>query len=210
MKLAVLCFLSCALALVAAPPAHADRGAALVLAALERTEHRVRYDGSYHSIAYPGGDVPDHIGVCTDVIVRAYRALGIDLQERVHRDMSADFGAYPKLWGLARPDPNIDHRRVPNLQTYFARKGSVLPVTSRADDYAAGDLVTWMLPGNLPHIGIVTSRLTSDASRPLVVHNIGLGPKLEDMLFAYPITGHYRHLPEPEPERSPASSTAAD
>lgn len=168
----------------------------LIAAAIERTTHVVRYDGSYRKIAYPGGDVPDNIGVCTDVIVRSYRALGIDLQKEVHEDMRRHFSLYPKKWGLKRPDTNIDHRRVPNLQTYFARHGQQLEVTSTADNYRPGNLVTWVLPGNLPHIGIVTDRRSADGLRPLIVHNIGAGTVLEDMLFSYKITGHYRYPAE--------------
>ena len=165
----------------------------LIEAALERTTHQVRYDGSYLQLDYPNGDVPDNIGVCTDVVVRVYRKLDIDLQKDVHEDMKRHFSAYPKKWGLKHTDKNIDHRRVPNLQTLFKRKGVVLKVTENADDYVAGDLVTWMLPGNLPHIGIVTDKRSQDGNRPLIVHNIGAGTKLEDMLFSYPITGHYRY-----------------
>jgi uncharacterized protein YijF (DUF1287 family) len=165
----------------------------LVRAAIERTNHRVLYDGSYRSIPYPNGDVPRNIGVCTDLVVRAYRELGIDLQQDVHEEMKAHFEAFPSNWGLDRPDPNIDHRRVPNLQTFFSRKGIVLPVTEEAEDYAAGDLVTWVVAGNLPHIGIVADRKSADGERPLIVHNIGRGPQVEDVLFSYPITGHYRY-----------------
>ncbi|MDJ0849854.1 MAG: DUF1287 domain-containing protein [Myxococcota bacterium] len=165
----------------------------LARAARARTEHAVRYDGSYRSIPYPNGDVPGDVGVCTDVVIRAYRALGIDLQQEVHQEMTAHFEAFPKRWGLSRPDPNIDHRRVPNLQTFFTRRGLVLPVTDRAADYVAGDLVTWLVSGSLPHIGIVVDRRSADGARPLVVHNIGRGPRLEDVLFTYPITGHYRY-----------------
>ena len=173
--------------------AHAnDLAAALVEAAIERTTHRVTYDGSYRSIEYPGGDVPDSIGVCTDVVIRSFRGVGIDLQKSVHEDMRTDFQAYPAIWGLARPDRNIDHRRVPNLQAYFERHGEKLPVTRDPKDYRAGDIVTWMLPGNLPHIGIVADE-RSGSDEPLIVHNIGRGPRLEAMLFAYPITGHYRY-----------------
>ena len=165
----------------------------LVAAALERTQHAVTYDGSYRAIPYPNGDVPNDTGVCTDVIVRSYRALGIDLQRRVHEDMRAAFGEYPKIWGLKRPDANIDHRRVPNLQRYFTRHGQSLPVSQNAASYQPGDIVTWMLPRNLPHIGIVSNRRSADGKRPLVVHNIGAGPKLEDSLFSFPITGRYRY-----------------
>lgn len=189
--------LGCAVALLAfTAGAAADSGSiqTLLSAALAQTEQRVTYDGSYRRIAYPGGDVPAHIGVCTDVIIRAYRAVGVDLQQRVHEDMRSAFHHYPKLWGLTKPDPNIDHRRVPNLQTYLRRQGATLPTSADPSMYRPGDLVTWMLPGNLPHIGIVTDRRSSDGKRPLIVHNIGQGPKLEDMLFAYSITGHYRFI----------------
>ncbi|NOQ36494.1 MAG: DUF1287 domain-containing protein [Methylococcaceae bacterium] len=165
----------------------------LVVAALERTTHEVRYDGSYLRLDYPNGDVPDNIGVCTDVVVRVYRKLGIDLQKDVHEDMRGHFSVYPKKWGLKRTDKNIDHRRVPNLQTLFKRKGLALKVTDNAADYVAGDLVTWTVPPNLPHIGIVTDKRSADGQRPLIVHNIGAGTTLEDMLFSYPITGHYRY-----------------
>ncbi|WP_144392425.1 DUF1287 domain-containing protein [Pleionea sediminis] len=166
----------------------------LVQAAYERLNHQVTYDGKYIAIDYPGGDVPKNIGVCTDVVIRAFRQLGIDLQKEVHEDMEKHFDEYPDIWGLTKPDSNIDHRRVPNLQVYFARHGKSLPITQNADHYLPGDLVTWMLPGNLPHIGIVVSKETDDGERPLIVHNIGRGPQLEDILFSYPITGHYRYL----------------
>jgi uncharacterized protein YijF (DUF1287 family) len=185
-----------ALILFAAATSHAnpEKINTLIKSALTQTTQRVTYDGSYRRIAYPNGDVPANIGVCTDVIIRAYRAIGIDLQQRVHEDMRVAFNAYPKHWGLTKPDSNIDHRRVPNLQTYFKRQRAALAVTSDPARYKTGDLVTWMLPGNLPHIGIVTDKRSADSQRPLIVHNIGQGPKLEDMLFAYPITGHYRFV----------------
>jgi len=162
-------------------------------AALERTRHGVRYDGAYRRISYPGGDVPADTGVCTDVLIRSYRALGIDLQQRVHEDMRDNFSSYPskRIWGLSRPDSNIDHRRVPNLQVFFRRHGTELPVTQQAEDYMPGAIVSWMLPGNLPHIGIVSNKFVPGTQRPMIVHNIGAGPKLEDMLFSYPITGHF-------------------
>ena len=165
----------------------------LVQAALERTHHQVTYNGSYFSMTYPNGDVPADVGVCTDVVIRSYRQLGVDLQTDVHEEMLAHFEAFPDNWGLSKPDSNIDHRRVPNLQTLFSRKGLVLPVTADPADYVAGDLVTWMVSGNLPHIGIIVDQRSADGKRPLVVHNIGRGPRLEDMLFDYPITGHYRY-----------------
>lgn len=169
----------------------------LVAAAIERTDHSVTYDGSYRVLPYPGGDVPDDIGVCSDLVIRAYRAgLGIDLQKEVHEDMMRAFADYPQIWGLRRPDRNIDHRRVPNLATFFARHGRSMTASRDADDYRPGDLVTWRLPGNLPHIGVVTDRRSADGERPLIAHNIGRGPQLEDMLFGYPISGHFRYLPE--------------
>ena len=175
----------------------------LVAAALERTEHFVIYNGSYRKIDYPMGDVPEHFGVCTDVVIRAYRAIGIDLQQLVHEDMKAHFSLYPKIWGMKQPDANIDHRRVPNLQTFFTRHGEKLPVSKRAEDYQPGDLVTWRLSDNQPHIGIVTNKRVPGSNMPLIVHNIGWGPKLNDMLFDYPITGHYRFHPKsPSPRIS--------
>lgn len=165
----------------------------LVDAALARTQRQVVYDGRYRKIPYPGGDVPDHIGVCTDLIVRVYRAAGIDLQREIHEDMASEFDAYPRLWGHNRPDPNIDHRRVPNLRVFFERRGAALPVTDNPDRYLTGDLVTWVLPGAKGHIGLVLDRRSADDARPLIAHNIGGGPEVEDVLFAFPITGHYRY-----------------
>jgi uncharacterized protein len=195
-KALLACVAAAAPSLAAGQPPDAY-GARLVAAAVAQTARRVTYDGAYRRIPYPGGDVPAHLGVCTDVVIRAYRALGEDLQRRVHEDMKAAFRSYPQSWGLRGPDANIDHRRVPNLQAYFRRRGAALPVPRDRDTarYRAGDLVTWMLPGNLPHIGIVSDRRSSDGARPLIVHNIGRGPEVEDMLFAYPITGHYRYRP---------------
>jgi len=164
----------------------------LVNAARQQTQMAVTYDGAYTRIAYPMGDVPADRGVCTDVVIRAYRAIGIDLQVLVHEDMRANFSSYPRLWGLSKPDTNVDHRRVPNLRKFLERAQATVTGTDAATAYAPGDLVTWMLPGNLPHIGIVSDRRT-DTGRPLVIHNIGAGPMEEDMLFAYPITGHYRY-----------------
>ncbi|MBH0041402.1 DUF1287 domain-containing protein [Pseudoalteromonas sp. SWXJZ94C] len=170
----------------------------IVAALLERTTHNVTYDGAYRSIAYPGGDVPANVGVCTDVVIRSYRLLGIDLQKLVHEDMLKSFELYPskRIWGLSKPDKNIDHRRVPNLQAYFKNHGQVLTKSSNAKDYKTGDIVTWMLPGNLPHIGMVVNELAKDTGNPLIVHNIGRGPEKSDMLFDFKITGHYRFVPE--------------
>jgi uncharacterized protein len=151
-----------------------------------------RYDPAYVVLAYPNGDVPKDRGVCTDVVIRAFRTQGLDLQQRVHDDMRANFKRYPQKWGLRGPDRNIDHRRVPNLQTWFARQGwTIAPPGERANDFRSGDLVTWMLPGNLPHIGIVSDR-KSLFGTPLIIHNIGRGAREEDILFEYRITGHYR------------------
>jgi uncharacterized protein YijF (DUF1287 family) len=162
---------------------------------MERLEHEIRYDGRYRSIPYPNGDVPAEIGVCTDLVIRSYRALGVDLQQLVHEDMKAHFSAYPDRWGLSAPDPNIDHRRVPNLEVFFARHGERLPISADPVDYLPGELVTWNL-GPLPHIGIVSPERTADGRRPLIVHNIGRGPELEDMLFDDPIAGRYRYIPD--------------
>ena len=169
----------------------------LVTAAHERTAHTVRYDGVYLSIPYPGGDVPANMGVCTDVVIRAYRTVGVDLQQLVHEDIAQNFSQYPskRIWGLTRPDTNIDHRRVPNLQAFFSRHGEVLAVSAEPADYQPGDLVTWMLPGNLPHIGIVSDSINPKTGNPMIVHNMGRGPVLEDMLFRFPITGHYKYVP---------------
>lgn len=164
---------------------------ALVTAARKQIGVTLTYDPAYVRLPYPGGDVPASRGVCTDVVIRAFRTQRIDLQQRVHEDMRTHFAKYPQKWGLRGPDSNIDHRRVPNLQTWFARQGWSLPVTSRAGDYRVGDLVTWMLPGNLPHIGIVSDR-RSLSGTPLIIHNIGHGAREDDVLFDYPITGHYR------------------
>ena len=172
-----------------------DFGARLSSAALERITHHVRYDPAYVRIPYPGGDVPSDTGVCTDEIIRIYRAVGIDLQKLVHEDMLSDRSAYPRslrtsLWGT---DTNIDHRRVPNLAVFFRRHGQVLPTSTREQDYAPGDIVTWKLPNGLDHIGMVVDRKTLLAGRYMIVHNIGEGPKLEDVLFAWKISGHFRY-----------------
>ena len=167
----------------------------LVAAAIERTHHVVRYDSSYVRIPYPGGDVPENTGVCTDEVIRAYRALGIDLQKQVHEDMVQNFSAYPHNWKWlsSGPDSNIDHRSVPNLMVFFQRKGQSLPVSQQMDDYSPGDVV-WDLRGNVPHIGIVVDRRGPQTGRYMLVHNIGQGPKMEDVLFNWKITGHYRYF----------------
>ena len=162
-------------------------------AAVERTGHEVRYDPTYFVIDYPGGDVPAEVGVCTDEVIRSYRAVGVDLQRLVHEDMKSNFELYPRKWGLKKPDTNIDHRRVPNLSVFFERQGAAQPVTAEARDYKPGDVVTWDLANGLTHIGIVVAVPSEeDESRLQIVHNIGAGPKMEDVLFAWKITGHYR------------------
>ncbi len=169
----------------------------LVSAAHERTYHPVVYDGSYKKIGFPWGDVSNNVGVCSDVVIRAYRKLGIDLQHLVNHDMSLNFFEYPSYsqWRLTKPDPNIDHRRVLNLQVFFARAGQNLPITYRAQDYSPGDLVTWNIRPGMPHIGIVSNRYASDGVTPLIIHNIGKGPVYENVLFGMDITGHFRYQP---------------
>ena len=177
-------------------PALAGRGlsgGALVEAARAQIGITLGYDGSYRRLDYPGGDVPIETGVCTDVVVRALRALGFDLQVAVHEDMRAHFARYPQNWGLRRPDRNIDHRRVPNLETWLRRQGAALGASDDPADYLPGDIVSWRLPGGLPHIGIVSDRRVD--GRPLILHNIGAGTREEDILFAYPIEGRFRWLP---------------
>lgn len=162
-------------------------------AALELTKDKVVYDPSYYTIPYPNGDVPTDKGVCTDVIIRAYRKLGIDLQQKIHEDMRANFSKYPNNWGLKKTNKHIDHRRVPNQAKFFSRYGTVLKISDIGEDYLPGDIVTWDLGKGINHIGIVTDHLSRDKKRPLIVHNIGRGQVLEDCLFSFKITGHYRY-----------------
>ncbi|GIQ58668.1 DUF1287 domain-containing protein [Flavobacterium collinsii] len=164
-------------------------------AALLIIDSSIDYDPAYFSIKYPNGDIPSNKGVCTDVIIRSYRKLNIDLQKEVHEDMVTNFEAYPSLqkWGLTSTDTNIDHRRVPNLEVFFERKGKKLPVTQDANDYKTGEIVTWLINNKLDHIGIVTSKKSADGKRNLIVHNVGSGQVLEDCLFRYKITGHYSY-----------------
>jgi uncharacterized protein YijF (DUF1287 family) len=170
-----------------------DFYARLADSALLLTQQRVQYDPAYFSIPYPNGDVPADKGVCTDVVIRAYRKMGIDLQKEVHEDMKMNFAKYPKIWGLKRPDKNIDHRRVPNLMTFFARHGSVKTISRNAADYLPGDIVCWNLGGSVTHIGIVSKRKSADGQRYLIIHNIGAGQVQEDCLFRFDIIGHYRY-----------------
>ena len=164
----------------------------LVDAARSQVGVTKRYDGSYVALKYPGGDIPMETGVCTDVVIRALRkGYTQDLQKLVHLDMKANFAKYPKIWGLKRTDRNIDHRRVPNLQTYFKRMGYALKLTDKPENFKAGDLVTSMLPGNLPHIMIVSDKKNAKGV-PFIIHNISGGAQEEDGLFDYKLTGHYR------------------
>ena len=174
------------------PGEASSRAVAAAKAQISYTRH---YDPAYRRLAYPNGDVPRDRGVCTDVIVRAFRHAGFDLQQLVHEDMLGSFRAYPQRWGLSRPDPNIDHRRVPNLMTFFEREGAALPVPREARAVRPGDVVAWDLGGGTLHIGIATDERAADG-RPLFVHNIGRGAQLADILFSWRIIGHYRYLPE--------------
>lgn len=168
-------------------------GVSLSESALALAQQDVTYDGSYFSIGYPNGDVPSDKGVCTDVVIRAYRTLGIDLQKEVHEDMKANFHLYPNNWGLSRTDTNIDHRRVPNLMAFFKRHGKVKALSNKASDFIPGDIVCWDLGRGLTHIGIVVDERSSDGERNLIVHNIGAGQVVEDVLFNYTMIGHYSY-----------------
>ena len=166
--------------------------ASIAKAAREQLGKTVTYDPAYQVLSYPNGDVPIETGVCADVVVRALRtSLRLDLQKLVHEDMERNFSQYPQKWGLRGPDKNIDHRRVLNLQAYFKRSGWEQPISKDARDYHAGDIVTCLVPPNLPHVMIVSER-TNAAGQPLIIHNIGQGAKEEDRLFEFKLTGHYR------------------
>jgi uncharacterized protein YijF (DUF1287 family) len=181
-----------ALAISVLPLAAQETGAKIVTAARKQVGVTLSYDPAYVPLKYPGGDVPREQGVCTDVVIRALRdGLEQDLQKLVHEDMLAHFSAYPKNWGLSRTDKNIDHRRVPNLQAFFKRRGCALAVTKDAAKFQPGDLVTCTVPPHLPHVMIVSDQKTTEGV-PLVIHNIGAGAREEDVLFTYPLTGHYR------------------
>jgi uncharacterized protein len=173
-------------------PAHQIRQ--LVAGAVEQTGYTRLYDPTYVQLAYPGGDPPPDRGVCSDVVVRAFRRAGVDLQKEVHEDMARHFAAYPKLWHLSAPDPNIDQRRVPNLMTYFTRMGKAQPITKEPEDYLPGDVVAWDLGNGVLHIGVVTDTGAPDSRDYEIVHNIGAGARLEDVLFSWTIIGHYRYF----------------
>ena len=161
-------------------------------AALSIVDPNILYDGRYQKIDYPNGDVSSSIGVCTDVVIRSLRKLGIDLQKLIHEDMKNNFSEYPQFWGNDGPDKNIDHRRVYNQMKFFSRMGNEVEISDSPNDYIPGDIVSWNLGGNTTHIGVIVSKKSSDNLRYMVVHNIGSGQVLEDILFDYKIIGHYR------------------
>ena len=194
-------FLFAVAAFAQTPDPHQPFLAKLSDAAIERTQHTVRYDPKYVAIPYPNGDVPDDTGVCTDEVIRSYRALGVDLQKEVHEDMVANLKLYPTK--TRTRDKNIAHRRVPNLMVFFGRKGELLPLSKRDEDYAPGEVVAWDLGGGITHIGIVVNDKSRDGKRYLIVHNIGAGPQMEDVLFAWKIIGHYRYYGPPASAASP-------
>ena len=166
----------------------------VVESALEQTRVTTGYTQEYVSLSYPGGDLPAHTGACTDVVIRAFRAVGVDLQKEVHEDMAKSFSAYPRKWGLKKPDRNIDHRRVPKLMTFFERRGRDVGISADASAYLPGDVVAWDLGGGVTHIGIVTAEYDEASGRFLIVHNIGAGARLEDVLFGWKVIGHYRYF----------------
>ena len=190
----VLAGLSLGLACPSLALAAPNRTAALIAAARRQVGVTLVYDPAYTALAFPNGDVARRKGVCTDVVVRAYRdAFDLDLQSLVNADMKAAFSAYPRTWSLRRPDRNIDHRRVPNLQTFFSRRGARSAPPDNAGGWKPGDIFTALIDGRLPHIGIVSDRKARNGN-PLVVHNIGGGAREEDALFGHKLTGRYRFM----------------
>jgi uncharacterized protein YijF (DUF1287 family) len=180
---------------IRALPANSSPNLKLIVdGAIEQVGKTTGYDPSYQKIDYPNGDVSIETGVCSDVIIRAFRKAGIDLQKEIHEDMKSNFAAYPTKWGLKATDSNIDHRRVPNLQTFFARKGKEVATTGDADTFQPGDIVTWDLGGGVDHLGMVVNVWYKPSQRYLIVHNIGGGTRMEDVVFAWKITGHYRYF----------------
>ena len=193
MRSVIAMFLVVACSAVAA---NGTRGQAVVSAARAQIGVTTAYDPSYARIAYPLGDVPESRGVCTDVVIRAHRKLGLDFQALVHEDMASHFNQYPRIWGLKRPDRNIDHRRVPNLERFLERRGKAVSPRNPDGDFKAGDIVSWRLNSGLPHIGLVSDKRTADGRRPLVIHNIGRGTQEEDVLLDWKRVGHYRWFNE--------------
>lgn len=185
---ALACLAAAVATLAGAQERARNHGPAIARAAVAQVGTTVRYDSAYRRLPYPNGDVPLDRGVCSDVVIRALRSIGVDLQVAVHEDMKRAFGKYPRMWGLRRPDSNIDHRRVPNLMTFFERSGKR---QRRGTAYEPGDIIAWRLPSGLHHIGVVAEARTR-AGHPLVVHNIGQGARVEDVLFAFEELGHYR------------------
>lgn len=164
----------------------------LIAAAVEQSGVTTSYDPAYVKLPYPNGDLPINTGVCSDVLIRAFRKIGLDLQKTIHEDMVKHFQKYPKAWGLRKPDANIDHRRVLNLMCFFKRKGWEIPISTRQQDYLPGDIVAWRLDNNLPHIGLVTDQVGPLSGNHLLCHNIGQGVQIEDAVFAWKIIGHFR------------------
>ncbi|MEZ5462133.1 DUF1287 domain-containing protein [Dokdonella sp.] len=190
--------------LVDSTPARAQSEVERMIAAAQaQVGVTVRYAPAYESLDFPGGDVPIDRGVCTDVLIRALRAVDVDLQVEVNRDMRSDFAAYPRIWGLQRPDPNIDHRRVPNLERYLTRQGKRLPTSGDPARFRPGDFVSWRLDSGQPHIGIVSNAPSADGRRYLIIHNIGNGVEVEDVLFEWKMTGHFRYFAGPASAASP-------
>jgi uncharacterized protein len=166
----------------------------LIRSGIEQTQYTRYYDPAYVPLEYPGGDVPLETGVCTDVVIRAFRKVGVDLQKEVREDMERNFAAYPQLWGLKKPDSNIDHRRVPNLMKYFQRRGKSIQIDNKPENYLPGDIVAWNLGNGQQHIGLVSNNISPNSKNLLIIHNIGSGAKQEDILFNWPIIGHYRYF----------------
>lgn len=175
----------------------------VVQSARQQTEYTHHYDPAYVVLDYPNGDVPRDRGVCTDVVIRAFRAAGVDLQKEIHEDMATHFAVYPKQWGLSRPDPNIDHRRVPNMMTFFTRHKAELPSTTAPKSYLPGDVVVWRLDNGRLHVGVVTTTIANNKREYLVAHNIGSGVHEEDVLFRWTIIGHYRYFRDSTQQRNP-------
>ncbi len=189
----IILVVSCLIIAVSISYGQSDFGNRLADSAFTLTKQKVKYDKTYFQLNYPNGDVPSDKGVCTDVVIRTYRKLGIDLQKEVHEDIKTNFDKYPHKWGLKNPDKNIDHRRVPNLMVFFAKFGKTKGLSLKPIDYVPGDIVCWNLGGGITHIGLVSKKKSQDGKRYLMIHNIGKGQVSEDCLFSYTIIGHYEY-----------------
>ncbi len=189
----IILVVSCLIIAVSISYGQSDFGNRLADSAFTLTKQKVKYDKTYFQLNYPNGDVPSDKGVCTDVVIRTYRKLGIDLQKEVHEDIKTNFDKYPHKWGLKNPDKNIDHRRVPNLMVFFAKFGKTKGLSLKPNDYVPGDIVCWNLGGGITHIGLVSKKKSQDGKRYLMIHNIGKGQVSEDCLFSYTIIGHYEY-----------------